>query len=100
MASASSDHLAEVHDGDAVGDMAHDQQVMGDEQIGQAEFFLQLIEHVDDLRLNRYVQRGDRLVADDEVGIDRQRAGDADALPLAAGKFVGVAGGMLVLRPT
>ena len=89
------DHLAEVHDGDAVGDMAHDQQIVGDEQIGQAEFFLQLGEHVDDLRLDRHVQRGDRLVADDEVRVDRERAGDADALALAAGKFVGVAGGML-----
>ena len=37
----------------------------------------------------------DTSIADDEVRVDRERAGDADALALAAGKFVGVAGGML-----
>ena len=31
--------------------------------------------------------------ADDEVGLDRQRAGDADALALAAGELVRVAVG-------
>src|SRR5207302_8502521 len=34
---------------------------------------------------------GDGLVAHDEAGLDRQRSCDADALPLAAGKLMGVA---------
>jgi hypothetical protein len=34
--------------------------------------------------------RGDRLVAQHEFGLHHQRAGDADALALAAGEFVGV----------
>ena len=71
---------------------------MGDEQIRQAQLILQLIEHVDDLRLNRHVQRGHRLVADDEVGVDGQGAGDADTLALSAGELVGVAGGMLTVQ--
>ena len=65
--------------------MAHDQQIVGDEQIGQAEFFLQLGEHVDDLRLDRHVQRGDRLVADDELGVHSQCTGNAHAQTMKSG---------------
>ena len=43
------------------------------------------------LRLNRHVERRDRLVGDDEVRIGGQRACDADALLLAAGKLVRIA---------
>ncbi len=43
---------------------------------------------VDDLRLNRDVERGNGLIADDEFRIDRERPCDADTLPLTAGKFV------------
>ena len=75
-----------------VGDVLDDGQVVGDEQIGQVALFLQLLQQVDDLRLDGHVQRGDRLVADDELGIQRQRAGDADALALAAGELVRIAG--------
>ena len=51
--------------------------------------------------MNRYatpsfsVERGDRLIADDELRVDGEGAGNADALPLAAGKFMGVVAGML-----
>ncbi len=49
---------------------------------------LQVGEQVDDLRLDRNVERRDRLVADDQVGAGRERAGDADALALAARELV------------
>jgi serine kinase of HPr protein (carbohydrate metabolism regulator) len=69
----------------------HHGEVVGDEQIGKAEAALQVLQQVDDLRLDRDVEGGDRLVAHDQVGIDRQRAGDADALALAAGELVRIA---------
>ena len=37
------DHLAQVHHRHPVGDMLHHAQVVGDEQVGQAEFFLQIL---------------------------------------------------------
>ena len=80
--------LAEIHHGDAVGDVLHHAEVVRDEQEGQAKLALQILQQVDDLRLHRNVERGDRLVADDEARAQHQRAGDADALPLAAGEFV------------
>ena len=82
------DDLAEVHHRDAVGDVAHDGQVVRDEDVGQAEVALQRLEQVDDLRADRDVERRDRLVEDDQLRVERERARDADALPLAAGELV------------
>ncbi len=59
---------------------------------------LQILEQVDDLRLNRHVERGDRLVANDEFRIHRESARDADALALAAGKFVRIPVGVIRLK--
>src|SRR5205807_6097661 len=78
------DDLAEVHHGDPVAQVADDRQVVGDEQVGQVELVLEVLQEVHDLRLDRDVERGDGLVGDDEGGVQDQGAGDADALPLAA----------------
>ena len=68
--------------------MADDAEVMGDEEVGQPELVLHVLEQVDDLRLHGDVERGDRLVGDDQLGPQRKCAGDADALALAAGELV------------
>ncbi len=85
------DDATQVHHGDPVGDVAHDREIVGDEQVGQAELPLELLQQVDDLRADRHVEGADGLVADDEVGLDRERPGDADALALAARELVRVA---------
>ena len=90
------DGLAEVHHQHAVGDVADDVEVVRDEDVGQAEVALQVLEQVQDLRLHRDVERRDGLVADDQLRIDGERAGDADALALAAGELVREA--VVVLR--
>ena len=64
---------------------------MGDEEVREVELALELLEEVDDLRLDRNVERGDRLVGDDEVRVERERPGDADPLALAARELVWVA---------
>src|SRR5699024_9647699 len=87
------DDLAEIHHGDPYGDVSNDRKVVGDEEIGQPELVLQILEQVDDLRLNRDIERGNRLVADDEIRICGERAGDADTLSLTAGELVRVAVG-------
>ena len=85
------DDAAEIHDGDAVGDVAHHGEIVGDEDVGEPQPLLQLHEQVHHLRLDRHVERRDRLVADDEARVERERAGDADALALAAGELVRIA---------
>ena len=80
----------------AVGDVADDVQVVGDEDVGEPELALQVLEQVQDLRLDRDVERRHRLVADDQLRVDRERARDADALALAARELVREA--VVVLR--
>ena len=70
---------------------SHQPQVVRDEQIGQLQLLLQIHQQVDDLRLNRHVERRDRFVGDDERRVQRERARHADALPLAAAELVRIA---------
>ena len=63
-------------------------EVVTDEEIGEAKFILQVAHQIQDLRLHGHIERRGRLVADDELGFGRERPGDRDPLPLAAGKFV------------
>ena len=87
------DEAAEVHHADAVGDVADDGEVVGDEHQREVEAILEVDEQVDDLRLDRHVERRDRLVGEDDVRLDGQRPGQTDALALAAGELVRVAVG-------
>jgi 7,8-dihydro-6-hydroxymethylpterin-pyrophosphokinase len=81
---------AEVHHRDAIGDLPHHRQVVGHEQVAEPAFLLQPAQQLQDLCLHRDIQRADRLVAHHQPRFQGQRAGDADALPLAAGELVRV----------
>src|SRR5438128_2225014 len=63
------DDLGAVHDGDALGRLGDDAHVMGDQHDRHAELRLELVEQLEDLRLDRHVQRRRRLVRDEEVGV-------------------------------
>ena len=79
--------LSVMHDQHLVCDGAGNCQVVRDEQIGDAEFLVELGEQVEDLRADRDIERGDRLVGDDQFRPGDDGAGDGQALALAAGKF-------------
>jgi hypothetical protein len=83
--------VAEIHHRDAVADVLDDREVVRDEQIGEPELLLQIHHQVDDLGLDRHVERRDRLVRDEEPRVGRERARDADALTLTARELVRVA---------
>ncbi len=51
------DDLAEVHHRDPVGDVPDHRQVVRDEDVRQPESRLQLLKQIDDLGLNRDVER-------------------------------------------
>ena len=89
------DDPAEVHHRDAIRDVADDGEIVGDEDVGEVELLLQVDEQVEHLRLDRDVERGDRLVRDDELRLQHERAGEPDALPLAAAELVRVPAGRL-----
>ena len=54
-----------------------------------------LAHQVEDLRLDRDVERRDGLVGDDQLRIERERAGEADALALPARELVRIEAGRL-----
>ena len=80
--------LARSHDIDAIGEAPDDAEVVGDEDHRHAEARLQALQERQDLRLDGDVERGRRLVGDQDVGIVGERHRDHHALPLAAGKLV------------
>src|SRR6476469_8242906 len=71
-------------------------EIMGDEDVGEPELVLEVLEQVDDLRLNRYVKGRDRLVGDDQLWAQGQCPCDPDPLPLATRELVRVS--VVVLR--
>ncbi len=72
------------HHHDLVGDRPHRREVVGDEHVGELEFLLQPVEQLEDAFGDQLIERRGHLVADDEIGVRGERAGDADALLLAA----------------
>src|SRR5690348_4009255 len=71
--------------------MAHDTEVMRDEEVGQPHLLLQLLHEVENLSTDRDVESADRLVGDDELGLGADGARDGDALALAAAELVRIA---------
>ena len=79
--------------------MAHDAQVVRDEHVAQTALALQVAQQVHDLALHRDIERRHRFIADDQRRIERQRAGDADPLPLPARHLMRVAVGEIRVEP-
>ena len=71
--------------------MADHGQIVGDKQVGKAEPLLQLLQNIDYLGLDGHIQSRDWLIAHNKLRLRRQGPGNADSLPLAAGKLVGIA---------
>ena len=84
------DDLAGVEHRDFIGDPPHHAEIVADEQHGEAAPVAQRLEQVEDLRLDRDIERGGRLVEDQKLGLGRERARDQRALAHAAGKLMRV----------
>src|SRR4051794_6932643 len=82
------DDPAQIHHRDLVAEIVDDGQVVADQDVTEAELLLEVLHQVQDLRLHGDVERGDRLVGDDQLRLGDQRARNSDALALAAGEFV------------
>ena len=88
---ASFHNAATLHDGDARRELRDDWQAVRDQQISKREIALQILQQLKNLRTHGNVERGDRLVGNDQAWAQDQGSRDADALSLPAGKFVRVA---------
>ena len=78
------DNLAEVHDSHAVCDMAHDRQIVRNEEIRQLQVFLQVHQQVDHLGPDRNVQSRHWLVQYEYAWIQRERSCNPGSLSLPA----------------
>ena len=65
------DDLAGVHDGDIVGHLGDDAEIVGDQDDGGAGVAAQPAHQVEDLRLDGDVERGGRLVGDQQLAARR-----------------------------
>src|SRR5262249_8827158 len=77
-----------MHDRDAVGDVLHHGEIVGNENVGEAKLALQIAQQVKHLGADRDIERRYWLVANDKLRLDRKGARAGDALALAAGKFM------------
>jgi hypothetical protein len=85
------DDPAEVHHGQAVGDVPREAEIVRDHQSGQSEFVAQPQEKREDLAAHRRVKGGDRLVGDEHARLEDHRPGDDHALALPPGQLMWVA---------
>src|SRR5699024_5245938 len=79
--------FAAAQHADGIGDLAYHRKIVRDEDIGQAQILLQLIQQADDLGLHRDIQSGDSLIQNHEFRFDDKRPGNRNALALASRKL-------------
>ena len=82
------DDLAGVHDRRAVADLGDDRQVVRDEDEREPEVVGERDEQLEDLRLHHHVERGRRLVGEEDLRLAGERHGDRRALPHPARELV------------
>ena len=83
-------HLAGVHHHHLVGHVGDHAEVVGDQDDRGAELLLQAAHHLEHLGLHGDVERGGRLVGDEQRRVQRHRHRDHRALAHAAGELVRV----------
>ena len=85
------DDATALEDREAVRESGRDREVVADQHERHAVRRDEAGEQVEDLRLGRHVERGGRLVRDQQTRRQRDSHGDRDALALAARQFVRIA---------
>ncbi|MPM77690.1 hypothetical protein SDC9_124698 [bioreactor metagenome] len=82
------DDPAEIHNTNFVRNVLYNSQVVRHKEVGKPELFLQFFHQVDNLRLNRNVQCGNRFVTHDQFRLAGKRSCNAQPLALPAAHLV------------
>ena len=85
-----------VHHHHPVGDFQRLFLIVGDEDRGHVDLVMQRAQPLPQLLAHLGVERAERLVEQQDARLDRERAGQRDALALAAGQLARVAAGQPV----
>ena len=83
-------HFSFIQEGGAVAQAADDAHFVGYDDDGNVEAFVDVFQTFQDAARGGGVEGGSGFVGEDDLGFGRERAGDADALFLPAGKLGGV----------
>ena len=78
------DNLPGIHDADCIARFHNDPQIMGNQEHCRVKFLFQPIDHLKDLRLNRYIQRRGGLIGNQKLWIAGQCNGNHHPLLHAA----------------
>ena len=79
-----------IHRGHAIGQLGGDGQVVGNKDHGEAELLLQPAQHLDYGALGKHIERGGRLIEDQDLRVEQQAHRDQHALAHPAAQFVRV----------
>ena len=79
---------AAIHHDHPVRDSSEQREIVRHPDHGQSRIALQLLDQIDDFRLNGHVEGGGRLVGDEYARLAGEGHGDAHALPHAARELV------------
>lgn len=77
------DDLPGVHHRDAMGELRHQGQVMGDEDHSESQFLAEVVQQFHHLLLHRHVEGRGRFVGDEQLRITGQRHSDKHTLALS-----------------
>src|SRR5262245_64157440 len=83
-------HAAGIHHENTLAGLGDDTQIVGYQDDGGAELLLQVQHEIQDLGLDRHVERRGRLVGNEHLRVAAQRHGDHHALPHTTGQLVRV----------
>jgi hypothetical protein len=78
------DDFAEVHNRDTCSELTHNCEIVSDEEESEVKLVLDVLEEVDDLSLNRDVERAHWLICDNEFGRWCERSRNAYPLTLSS----------------
>ena len=82
--------IAEIHYTDSIGNVLDYRKVVAYKEIRELELILKIVQKIDDLGLDRYVESGDRLVTDYEFRVQGKGSRNAYTLSLAARELMGI----------
>src|SRR5919197_1414626 len=85
---ANLDEFAQVHDANPITHMLDSGQVVADQEIGDTDLSLQIFEEIENLRTDRDIEGGHRLVEDHQRWLQRQSPRNPDTLALTTAKLV------------
>jgi len=91
---------AEIHDGNPVAHVPDNAQIVGNEEIRQAEGLLKLFQQIQYLSLDGNIKGRNGFVGDNHLRLQGNRPGNSDALALTAAEFMGIPVNLIPRHPT